>query len=435
VISGLRDRLSAYSSQFWILFIGQLVSSIGMSLVWPFMTIYVRERLDVALTVVGLVLAANSVAGLLSQLVGGPLVDRFGRKIAMVISLGSRAIIMLALGMADSLFSFTVLVVLSGFFGSLFNPALNSMVADMVESERRTEAYSLMRMIANLGIAIGPAIGGFIATQSYLISFIAAAAASAIYFFIILLFVRETKPEASVESRDSVKDTGGYGYLLRDSHFLVFSLTYALMGIAYAQMMTIFPVYIKDGYQILESQFGLIMAVNAGMVVAFQYPVTRALRRLALGPTLALGALFVSLGLGTVAFSSTFVMFLVSMIILTIGELIFAPASVALVAELAPEEMRGRYMGVFGMSMGISFGMAPALGGFINDNLGPVFIWHIMAVVALLSAAFFYALGRRTTPHKAEAEWLPGEEGRIALTNPESGACQGCHAPAESSLE
>jgi MFS family permease len=435
VISGLRDRLSAYSNQFWILFIGQLVSAIGMSLVWPFMTIYVREKLDVPLTVVGLVLAANSVAGLLSQLVGGPLVDRFGRKIAMVISLGSRAIIMLALGMADTLISFTVLVVLSGFFGSLFNPALNSMVADMVESERRTEAYSLMRMIANLGIAIGPAIGGFIATRSYLISFIAAAVASAIYFFIILFFVRETKPEVSVERRDSSKAIGGYGYLLRDSHFLLFSLTYALMGIAYAQIMTIYPVYMKDGYGILESQFGLIMAANAAMVVLFQYPVTRALRRVALGPTLALGALFVSLGLGTVAFSSTFDMFLASMIIITIGELIFAPASVAFVAELAPEEMRGRYMGVFGMSMGISFGMAPALGGLINDNLGPVFIWHIMAVVALLSSLSFLAIGRRATQVKTEAECLPGGAETITLTNPQRGACEKRHTHTETSLE
>jgi MFS family permease len=406
VRSALRDRVSAYPRQFWILFFGQLVSAIGMSLVWPFMTIYVRERLDVALTVVGLVLAANSGAGLVSQLVGGPFVDRFGRKITMAFSLGARAIVMLALGLADSLSSFTVLIVVSGFVGSLFNPALNSMVADMVESDRRIEAYGLMRIVSNLGIAIGPAIGGFIATRSYLISFLAAASASAIYFFIILLFTKETKPEVSIPDEGSPEGLSGYGHLLRDVRFLLFCLTLAVMGIAYAQVMTILPVYIKDQYQIVESQYGLIMATNAAMVVLFQYPVAKLLKRVALGPTLSTGALFVAVGLGTVALSSTFSMFLLSMVIVTIGELIFAPSSTTYAANVAPETMRGRYMGVYGMSFGLSFGLAPAVGGMINDRLGPVVVWYSMAGVALLTAVAFLVLGRLTTGQKRADEQL-----------------------------
>jgi MFS family permease len=394
VIAKARGRLSPYPGQFWILFFGQLVSSIGMSLVWPFMTIYVRERLEVTLTVVGLVLAANSVSGLLSQLVGGPVVDRFGRKLAMVLSLGARSAIMLALGLADSLLSFTVLIIMSGFFGSLFSPALNSMVADMVKPETRIEAYGLMRIVSNLGIAIGPAIGGFIATKSYLVSFLAASLASAIYFFITIILVKETKPESALGGVSADRHTAGYGRLMRDVPFLSFCAIFTVMGIAYAQMMTIFPVYIKEQYLIPESQFGLIMATNAAMVVLFQWPATRFLRRLPLGVALALGTLFVALGLGVVAFAATFSVFLVSMIIVTIGELIFAPASTAFAANLAPETMRGRYMGVFGMAMGLSFGIAPAVGGLISDNLGPVLVWQIMAAVALLSALGFLAIGR-----------------------------------------
>jgi len=340
VIATLRGRLSPYPAQFWILFFGQLVSAIGMSLVWPFMTIYVREKLDVTLTVVGLVLAANSMSGLLSQLIGGPVVDRFGRKLAMVVSLGGRAVIMLALGLADSLLSFTVLIVVSGFFGSLFQPALNSMVADMVEPESRIEAYGLMRIVSNLGIAIGPAIGGFIATRSYLVSFLAASLASAIYFFITILLVKETKPQLPVGGVSEVRGAGGYGRLMRDVPFLLFCATFAIMGIAYAQMMTILPVYIKEQYLIPESRFGLIMATNAAMVVLFQWPVARFLRRLALGPSLALGALFVSLGLATVAFSTAFPLFLVSMIVVTIGELIFAPSSTTLTVDVSPPARR-----------------------------------------------------------------------------------------------
>jgi MFS family permease len=435
VIARLRGRLSPYPAQFWILFFGQLVSAIGMSLVWPFMTIYVREKLDVTLTVVGLVLAANSMSGLLSQLIGGPVVDRFGRKLAMVVSLAGRAVIMLALGLADSLLSFTVLIVLSGSFGSLFQPALNSMVADMMEPESRIEAYGLMRIVSNLGIAIGPAIGGFIATRSYLISFLAASLASAIYFFITILLVKETRPELPAGQTSEVSGGGGYGRLMRDMPFLLFCATFAIMGIAYAQMMTIFPVYIKEQFLIPEDRFGLIMATNAAMVVLFQWPVTRKLKRLALGPALALGTAFVSVGLGLVAFSNTFSWFLVSMIIVTIGELIFAPSSTAFAANLAPEAMRGRYMGVFGMSMGLSFGMAPAVGGIISDSLGPASVWQIMAVVALLSAFAFLAIGKGASNVATQTEPTVPATATHPLHNPQSLACEEGCAATEASLE
>jgi MFS family permease len=435
VIARLRGRLSPYPAQFWILFFGQLVSAIGMSLVWPFMTIYVKEKLDVTLTVVGLILAANSVSGLLSQLIGGPIVDRFGRKLAMVVSLGGRAAIMLALGLADSLLSFTILIVLSGLFGSLFQPALNSMVADMVEAESRIEAYGLMRIVSNLGIAIGPAIGGFIATRSYLISFLAASLASAIYFFITILLVKETKPELPAGEMSGIRDTGGYGQLMRDVPFLLFCATFAIMGIAYAQMMTILPVYIKEQFLIPESRFGLIMATNAAMVVLFQWPLTRALRRLTLGPALALGAVFVAVGLGIVAFSTTFSWFLLSMIIVTIGELIFAPSSTAFAANLAPEAMRGRYMGVFGMSVGLSFGMGPAVGGLISDNLGPASVWQITAVVALLSAFAFLAIGRAAGAVPTRAAPAVPATATSPLDNPGPVACEEGCGTAETSLE
>ena len=289
--------------------------------------------------------------------------------------------------------------------------------------------------MSNLGIAIGPAIGGFIATRSYLISFLAAASASAIYFFITLFFVKETKPEASTDPGSAGEVSAGYGHLLRDFGFLLFCLTFAVMGIAYAQTMTIFPVYLKEQYLIPESQFGLIMSTNAAMVVLFQYPVTRVLRRIALGPALTLGALFVAVGLGTVAFSSTFFMFLLSMIIVTIGELIFAPSSTTFVADVAPEAMRGRYMGVFGMSLGLSFGLAPIAGGIINDGIGPVFIWVIMAAVALLSAVSFLLIGRGVIDRK-----LPSESVAPMLEVP---AAENAHArryddrssPLQSSLE
>jgi MFS family permease len=395
VQSRLGRVVSDYPRQFWVLFFGQLVSSSGTSLVWPFMTIYVHDRLGVPLTTVGFVLAANSVAGLVSQLAAGPAIDRLGRKIPMVVSLAMSATMLAAMGLADSLISFVALIALSGFFGAVFTPALNAMVADIIDSGRRVEAYGLIRIVANLGIAIGPAVGGFIATRSYLISFLAAALCQAVYFFVTLIFVKETKPETAANETESRVGNGGYGHVLRHYSFLLFCVSFTLMGVAYAQMMTIFPVYIKDLFNVPENQFGIIMATNAAMVVLFQWPITRALERYPLGPVLAAGATFTALGVGSVAFFNSFPTFLLSMVIVTVGELIFAPSSTAFVANVAPEAMRGRYMGVYGLTWGLSFGLGPVVGGLINDNLGPVYVWHIMLLVALVSAVAFLSLGRR----------------------------------------
>lgn len=404
MISRFKDALPRYRGQFWVLFFGQLVSSTGTSLVWPFMTIYVHEKLDVPLTVVGSILAANSIAGLLSRLAAGPLIDRMGRKAAMLLSLGPEVAIMASLGLANSLPSFVVLMILSGFFLSIYRPALNAMVADIIDPDKRIEAYGLMRIVANLGIAIGPAIGGFVATRSYLLSFLAAAATVGVYFLITVFFVKETKPTADTGEGRFEQADGGYGVLFRDYPFLIFCITLALMGIAYAQMMTIFPVYIKEQHQITEQLFGLIMATNAAMVVLFQFPVARILGRYRLGPVLASGAGFVALGVGSVALFDSFPMFLLSMVIVTIGELIFAPSSTAFVASVAPETMRGRYMGVYGIAFGLAFGLGPVLGGLINDNLGPVYIWHVMAGVALASALAFLLAARKAEPTPASVE-------------------------------
>ncbi len=121
-----------------------------------------------------------------------------------------------------------------------------------------------------------------------------------------------------------------------------------------------------------------------------------------------------------VAFSSSFATFLLSMVVLTIGELIFAPSSIAFVAKVAPETMRGRYMGVYGMTMGVSFGLGPIVGGMINDNLSPVLIWPIMASFALASAVAFLLIGRIATDDRRLAG-APAVPGRAAIGgNPDS---------------
>ncbi len=392
MLTRARRLSNSYPRQFWLLFWGMLVNASGGSMVWPFLTIYMRERLDVPLTTVALMLTANSLAGLVSGTVAGPVVDRFGRKWVMVLSLVTSSVVMLGMSRAESLTAFLALMLLAGAFQPLYRVGVDAMVADLIPPSDRPGAYALLRMIANLGVAIGPAVGGFVASVSYTIAFYVAATAHAVFAGLLLVFARETLPRGK---HGQAPRLGGYGRVLGDRPFLAFCGAYALAGIAYSLMMVLLPVYAKENFAVPERAYGFIMATNAAMVVLLQYSTTRRTRRYSPFPVLAVGSAFYALGVGMVGLSASFFGFWLAMVTLTVGEMIMIPTSSALTANLAPADMRGRYMSVYALTWGVGFGIGPVIGGLLNDNLAPVAIWAFGGLVGGLASAVFIVLSRR----------------------------------------
>ena len=201
-------------------------------------------------------------------------------------------------------------------------------------------------------------------------------------------------PQAESASA-KVSSPVGYGVLLRDRHFLAFCLISALAVVPASIMMVLLPIYAKEQYGVIESQYGFIMATNAAMVVFFQYPVTQLTKRYPHLPVLAVGTLLYGLGVGSVALGQGFIAFLVSMIVTTLGELILVPTGTALAANLSPPDMRGRYMGVYGLTWSLAFGVGPVIGGLLNDNIAPVAIWYGALVMGLLATAGFVLLSNQ----------------------------------------
>ena len=402
VLTRARSALEGYPRQFWVLFWGMLVNAAGVTLVWPFMTIFLRERLEVPLTTVTLLMTVNSIAGLAAVSVVGPLVDRFGRKGPMVVGLAAGSALRAVMPFAGTLPVWIGLMALQGALGPLYQVGADAMIADLVPAERRPGAYALLRTISNLGYAIGPAIGGFVATASYTLAFLLAAGATAIYALMILVLAHETIPrkqpagsEGRIEGSPNAESRGGYGPVLRDRRFLAFCGLYALTGIAPWSVMMLLPVYAKEQFGVPESQSGFLISTNAAMVVLFQYLVTLRTRRYAPGPVLAVGALLFGLGAGSVALGGGFWPFWVSMVLLTVGELVTLPTGMALAARLAPAEMRGRYMGLFSLSWAIAGGLGPVLGGVLSDRVAPVATWYGGLAAGAMGAVGYALLSGR----------------------------------------
>lgn len=385
-----------YPPQFWLMFVGMLLATLGASMIWPYLLIYAAERLDAPLAQVGSLFTINAVMGLLAALLAGPVVDTWGRKGVLVISLLGAGGVYLALGWAASWWSFALLMALWGLFSPLYRVGGDAMLADLVTPERRPEAYALLRMANNLGVAVGPAIGGFLAAASYRLAFYAAAGGFVIYALLLLFAARETLPGQRRLAWNAVRRAAlEYLQVATDRALWGMLLAYLLAVMAAALMWIFLSLYLKTRFGIPESRFGWLATTNATLVVLFQFAVTRRVERFPGLRVMAAGATLYGLGIGSMALGRTFGHFWLSMVLVTLGEMLLVPTASAYVANLAPPDRRGRYMAALGLVWNLASGLVTPVGGWLSDRVHPAAPWVAALVLGLAAAAVFLWQDRR----------------------------------------
>ena len=367
-------------------------------MIWPFQLIYVSRQLGVRLSTVATLITFSAATGLVLSFVGGAITDRIGRKPVMFAAQAGHGLAYLLMSRATSYLGFLAPMAVMNTAMLFYSVGSDSMMADLLPTEQRTDGYSILRMVNNSGIAIGPAIGGFIVSHSYTLAFRLAAGCMCLYGLILLVFVRETLRPGQARPGRERESFGGYNRVLKDRFFVGFVLVVALGMIAPLMMWTLLAVYTKQNFGLPEHLYSWIPITNALMCVFVQYFVTRVSRRHRPLPTLAVGMLVYAVGVGSVAWVSAFPGFVVSMVILTFGELILVPTGTTFVANRAPGDLRGRYMSVYWVTWGLSRAVAPMIGGFLNDAISPRAVWHGGLVIGLLSALGLALLARRSHP-------------------------------------
>ena len=408
------NLLAGYPRQFKLMFWGMLLSTTGASMTWPFLMIYVKARTQLPLTQVASLLTINAAMGLLAAFIAGPIIDRVGRKWVMVFSLVGNGLVYLALSQAGTFPAFAVLLALSGCFNPLYRVGGDAMLADLIPPEQRPDAYALLRLSNNVGVALGPTIGGLLTTISYSVAFIGAAVGMIGYGLLLTFFAVETlaaragDPLQPGSPPKVAERMGGYGKVLGDRAFLSFTITFALVQVCAVLMWVLMPVYAKDNFNVPESRYGLIPTTNALMVVFLQVLVTLRAKRFPALRVMTVGALFYAVGVGSVALSGGFWGFWISMVVMTLGELLLMPTSSTYVAGLAPPDMRGRYMSIYGLTWGVASGIAPLAGGFLSDTIGPAAIWYAGLAAGLVAAAGFARLMRLKQSIPGQAIGGPG---------------------------
>lgn len=398
-LSKLQALIHRYPGQFWLMFFGMLISTIGTSMIWPFLMIYVSSRLKLPLSQITILMTIAAGMTLLSGFTTGPLVDRLGRKWIMILGLLSHGITYLLLSQAQTFPAFAGLMALTGAVTPLYRIGGDAMMADLVPPAKRADAYALLRMANNLGIAVGPAIGGLIAISSYNLAFFFAASGLSIYSLLLFIFAKETLPAKAAAHQEGVRPPareplGGYAAIFRDRSFISFLAVFSLVQICANLIWVLLGVYAKENYHILENQYGLIAATNAIMVVTLQILVTSITKRFNLLPIMTVGALFYAIATSGIALATQFWAFWLCMVVMTIGELVLMPTSSTYTANLAPPEKRGRYMSLYGLTWGVAGGTGPVLGGLLNDWISPQAIWIGGGIVGFTSVFLFLWMWR-----------------------------------------
>ncbi len=369
----------------------QLITAFGFSISLPYLSLYLHRQRGLSMTAVGGIMMASALAAAAFRLLGGELSDRFGRRPVLLFSLGLR--VGLFGGMAGLLafsgpiWAIALDYILVRLTGALAMPAISAMVADLVPADRRNEGYGILRAGTNLGWGAGPAVGGYLAAvHPYHVLFVFTTLTSLLSLALALAFARESQCQR--------EEGVGIRALLEtftDRHFIPFvalSLPVLVVG---GQLVSTLSVFVVDRLGYSEAAFGGMLTLNGFLVAALQYPLAVLLQRWPRTVGLVAGSLLYGFGYLLFGWLQAYGWLLGIMVVVTLGEMLFAPTSSAVVADLAPPARRGRYMGAFGLAESFGWSAGPFLGGILLDLFpdDPRSMWGIISSLSLVAAVGF----------------------------------------------
>jgi MFS family permease len=376
---------------FWWLWGGALVNSLA-TFVFPFLALYLTSRgLDAQRA--GLVVSAFGAGVMAGGPVAGVLADRVGRRPTILAALAGSASAATSLAFLHAPLAVGAAVLGFGFCCGMAQPTLAATISDVIPPEGRPRAFALLHWANNFGTGFSAVVGGAIASRSWLGLFLADAATTALCACLLWLRVLETHPALGARPAGGETSARGYSTVVRDRHFLALFAVQVAFLVTFFQFQLALPVAIaRQGLS--PAQYGRILAMNCVLIVLVQPWAGRILQRLDRGHVLAAAALLVGVGYGAYRSCTTEPQFALATAVWSLGEIAGLPTALAVVADLAPPELRGRYQGAYGLSFGIAMMAAPVVGGAALSRFGPDALWSACLVAGVAVAAAHLAIGR-----------------------------------------
>lgn len=390
-----KESFAHLQRNIWILSIAMFINRSG-SMVLLFTSLYLTKELNFSISEAGITLSVYGIGSILGSYAGGWLTDRKNYKHIMILSLVSSGIILLAMLIATTLFSISIIIFLYAFTADMFRPANSSAIAHFSTSENRTRSVSLVRLAVNLGFSVGPAIGGFIALHLgynwlFLIDALTSFAAAAMLFF----YLPKVKTETSTKKNHVLSDSSTSAY--KDYRYLAFILLVALYGMCFFQLFASMPQYFNRICNYNEDKIGLLLALNGLLVVVIEMPLiayvqkTENIFHFIIAGVLCLPIAFAIILLG----NGLLIMAVLYTFIITMAEIFAMPFMMNYSLSRGLPERHGQYSALYSISYGIANIAAPLLGLGIASVYGFDTMFIVLIVISILTALGFALLNRK----------------------------------------
>jgi predicted MFS family arabinose efflux permease len=377
-----------------------LVESTAFSAAWSYVGIWAIRELGASSKQLGVGFLIGAVAASVAGYLGGHTSDHVGRRPLILLGWGLQSLLLLTYVFVDH---HVVLglgaVALGAVFGSIGQGADSAMVADLVPPERHEAAYASVRIASNLGVTFGPPIGGLLLIgRHWPVLWVGVSLISLAGWAVAFRFL----PRRGAFTPAEPPTRGSFGVIRRDTAFLLFLLSGGLAYLVYVAFETVLPISAVDTHGIAPSVWGFVVIVNPLLVTLFQLRVTRWLAAYPAGPKLITAMLLMGGSFLLLLLSGSVAMFALVILVFVIGEMLWVPTSQAIVARLAPEDVRGAYMGAFGSTAAFGFALGPFIGLQLRGAYGDDAAWYFFAAVSIAAAASGAAAVRGASHRRRE---------------------------------
>lgn len=375
----------------WVLFAVTLINRTG-TMFLPFLVLYLTKSRGFSAVHAGLVLGVYGLGALCAAPLAGRLADRWGAVRVMKVSLLASGTLLIVYPFAKSAAAIAILSFVLSIAAEAFRPASLSIVAHLVPPDRRKSAFALSRLAVNLGMSVGPAAGGFLAAVSFPALFWVDGATSLLAGLTLaassLVDVpRAAPPPGAIPRRVGLSDPALVWFLLA-----VFPV--AIVFFQHESTMSLF--FVRD-LLIPTWVYGLLHTVNTLLIVFLEVPINLATYHWSHRRTLSLGSFLVAAGFGALALVHDVPGAALTVVLWTFGEMALLPGMAAYVADIAPQDRRGAYMGLYSMSFSAAFALGPWLGTELLERLGGRALWIAMFGLGMVSAAMMTRVKERET--------------------------------------
>lgn len=382
--SHIRD----FSSTLWIAISASLLNQLG-NMAFVFLVLYLTKHFNFSLAKASFAFAAVCFSMLISGLCAGGFIDRLGSARMMIASLFLNGTILAIFPLIHNYFSIVLMCLLWGLSFGLYRPASQTFISHLSKPGMHKITFSIYRLAINLGMSIGPAMGGYLAYHSFGLIFLVNGLANLIAGSILLLGIGRSEWFNYRPARQNKLELSTR-WLKRDPALRLFVLGMIPVSMIFYQHESTLPVFLNLDLHLPLSFYGLLFTLNTLLIVFFELPLNVATLSWSYRVNFILGTLFNIVGFAGLYFATQAWHVVVLTIIWTIGEMILFPAASSYIADIAPENVRGSYMALFSTSSNLALLLGPWGGAIVMGWLGASGLWIVCGLWGCLSVFIFY---------------------------------------------